>query len=557
MIKKISIIQYRKLKNLVLTFSSGITFISGANGTCKSSLLHMISNAFQSVVSATSGLKDKNCLSIIKSINAGVNQKIEALTRDAKVYKDPAAEVKGTLFTIQYSDEKQLSFRKHNSKIAERFAVKPHYAKGTHEKLPAIPVIYLGLSRLFPVGEFQNDENIEKIKQKLPESYRKELKDLYNRLTHIEIDVLQPQRMKGVKVRNDFTTQHNGVDGNTISSGEDNVFIILTALFSLKYYYDSLPVSTREIESILLVDEFDATLHPSLQERLLDTIRDFSKLYKIQFISTTHSLSLLEYSLQRKDKIIYLCDNIDSVTEMSNPDIAKIKMRLKTLSREKIYADKKIPVFTEDEEARLFLNYYMDYLQERDSGFKFIRSCFHFVNASIGAECLRDMFADLSLASSMNAICILDGDKTEKHSGNIIAMPGKKSPERLIFDYAEELFQNNDDFWTLAEVDRGGYDRAYYRETIQQPYKAILTKHQEKVEKGEGYKGELRKELKNLWNENLTFVSLLIRHWLNNPQNHDALFAFTDQLNVMFMKTAEYHGISKQEWIIKHEAKNV
>ena len=129
MIKKISIIQYRKLKNLVLNFSSGINFISGANGTCKSSLLHMISNAFQSVVSATSGLKDKNCLSIIKSINAGVNQKIEALTRDAKVYKDPAAEVKGTLFTIQYSDEKQLSFRKHNSKIAEREINAPFTSK--------------------------------------------------------------------------------------------------------------------------------------------------------------------------------------------------------------------------------------------------------------------------------------------------------------------------------------------------------------------------------------------------------------------------------------------
>ena len=199
----------------------------------------------------------------------------------------------------------------------------------------------------------------------------------------------------------------------------------------------------------------------------------------------------------------------------------------------------------------------MDYLQEQDSGFKFIRSCLHFVDASIGAECLRDMFADLSLASSMNAICILDGDKTEKHPGNIIAMPGKKSPEKLIFDYAEELFQNNDDFWTLAEVDRGGYDRAYYRDTVQQPYKDIWVKHQEKLEKGEGYKGELRKELKKLWNENLTFVSLLIRHWLNNPSNHEALFAFTDQLNIMFMKTAEYHGISKHEWIIKHEVKNV
>lgn len=558
MIEQISIIHYRKLKGISLNFTPGLNFISGANGTCKSSLLHMVSNSFQGVVAKNSGLKDKNCISVIKGINAGVNQKIESLTKDAKKYKDPAAEVKGTLFSVKYMDGQELSFRKHNSKLVERFAIKPHYSRGTTDRLPALPVLYLGLSRLYPIGEFQNDDAIEKIHYKLPDSYRNDLKQLYNSLTHIEIESLQPQRMKGVKVRNDFTTQHNGIDGNTISSGEDNVFIILTALFSLKYYFECLPQSTRNIESMLLIDEFDATLHPSLQERLLDLIREFSAKYKIQFMSTTHSLSLLEYCLRKKDNVIYLCDNIESVVVMSEPDIFKIKMRLKTMSRENIYADKKIPVFTEDAEARLFLTYYMDYLETHDEKFKLVRSCFHFVDASIGSDCLRDIFKDLSLSAIMNAICILDGDKTDlaKPSNNIIALPGKGSPEKVIFDYAEKLFAANDDFWSLQEVEQGGYDRAYYRDTIQAEYHSIVKENNDKRKNGEDCKGELRRNLKKLWNDNRTFVSLLIKHWINNPMNATMISTFTAQLNIVFIKTAEYHGINKRDWIIKKETRN-
>lgn len=552
MIRQISIAQYRKLKNISLNFTQSLNFISGANGTCKSSLLHIISNSFQRVIGKKIELKDKNCLCNIRGINACVNQKIESLTKDAKKYKDPAAEVKGALFTVTYMNGQQLAFRKHNSKLVERFAIKPLYSRGTTDKLPALPVLYLGLSRLYPIGEFQKDDAIEKIHYRLPDSYREDLKLLYNKLTHIEIESLQPQRMKDVKVRNDFTTLHNGIDGNTISSGEDNVFIILTALFSLKYYFESLLQSTREIESILLIDEFDATLHPSLQERLLEVIREFSAQYKIQFIATTHSLSLIEYCLRRKDNVIYLCDNIESVTIMSDPDIYKIKMKLKTLTRENIYANKKIPIFTEDEEARLFLEIYFECLEMYDERFKLVRNCFHLVDASLGSENLRNIFKDSTLSTTMNAICILDGDKTDisNYSDNIIALPGKNSPEKVIFDYAEKLFTDNDDFWTLQEVDHAGYDRVYYRDNIQSDFKSIVATNEEKRSRGERCKGELRRELKKLWKDNRTFVILLIKHWINNPAHSAMISDFTKQLNIMFTKTAEYHGINKNDWNI-------
>lgn len=322
-----SIIQYRKLKNLTLDFSSKINVIAGGNGTCKSSLLHLISNSFQNVIGKHSRSTDPKCLGIIKAINSSVNPKIESLTRGDKKYNEPAKGIKGHLFTVTYADGVELPFRRHNSGKSNRYALKPWYASAHNDKLPAIPVIYLGLTRLYPFGEFQNDEKITKIKHGLPDPYQQELIKQYKELTRIDIFSMQPQNVGDIKFRTDFESKADGVDSNTISSGEDNIFIILTALFSLKYYYDSLPEDERinRTASILLIDEFDATLHPALQIRLLDLVRDFSSNYGIQIVATTHSLSLLEYALRQKDNVIYLKDNIEAIDVMDHPDIFKIK----------------------------------------------------------------------------------------------------------------------------------------------------------------------------------------------------------------------------------------
>lgn len=122
------------------------------------------------------------------------------------------------------------------------------------------------------------------------------------------------------KTRADFDSDKTGIDSNTISAGEDHLFIIISAIVSLKYYFESID-SSNDVESIMLIDEFDATLHPSLQFKLLDIFREYSNGYKIQIIFTTHSLSSVEYALKKKDNVIYLIDNITSVVGMDSPDI--------------------------------------------------------------------------------------------------------------------------------------------------------------------------------------------------------------------------------------------
>ena len=103
--------------------------------------------------------------------------------------------------------------------------------------------------------------------------------------------------MGDIKVRSEFTSNIEGIDSNTISAGEDNLSIILTAVISLKYYYESISPS-KEVESVLLIDELDATLHPAFQIKLLNLFREMSEKYKIQVVFTTHSICFLVLSVK-------------------------------------------------------------------------------------------------------------------------------------------------------------------------------------------------------------------------------------------------------------------
>ncbi|MHC1771713.1 MAG: AAA family ATPase [Flexilinea sp.] len=218
--------------------------------------------------------------------------------------------------------------------------------------------------------------------------------------------------MGNIKKRMEFSTNQEGVDSNTISSGEDNLTVILTALLSLKYYYESIE-SKRNVESIILIDELDATLHPAFQIKLLEIFSDFSKKFKIQFFITSHSFTLIEKGIRSQHKVIYFTDNLKSVIPDEDIDIYEIKAQL---FNDRDSKPPLIPVFTEDPEARLFLNYLFDYYEEKQlysKSFRKVRKHFHIIDANFGADNLITLFSDDEvLRITMKSICILDGDKT-------------------------------------------------------------------------------------------------------------------------------------------------
>lgn len=551
MIEEINIKQYRKFKDISFKMSKNLNVISGTNGTCKTSLLHIISNSFQAVTKGNTKFKDLKCMQVINSVNDMVNPKVESLTRGDKKYNDPAKGVTGTLYSVKYSNGYNLDFRRHNSSINNRYAIKPKYQLGSNDKLPPCPVIYLGLTRLVPYGEYKNDEAIINIKNNLPFKYQEEVNKIYKDFTNYEIVDTHPQQMGDIKIRADFESNLEGIDSNTISAGEDNLYILLISLVSLKYYFESID-STDEIDSILLVDELDATLHPAYQIKLLSLLRRYSIDYNIQIFFTTHSMTMLEDLLKRGDNIFYLIDNVTNAFIMEDPDIYKIKMHLNALTKQNIYQDKIIPLFSEDEEARVLIDMLLDYFESEKPEFKGIKKFFHFVNVNMGSENLTNLFKDFKLLrNTMSSICILDGDHNSDINNNIIALPGKNkcasnkklSPEKLLFEYADYLIKKDDSFWTDSEVIDIGYGKRKYITDISKKYNDWL----ESKKEGKTTKKE-REITKVIFKENKIFFVLLFKHWLNNDLNKSEIEYFYNGLHTLFNKCSHYNGINPNEW---------
>ncbi len=550
-IKEIHFNRYRKLKNIDMVFSPGVNAISGPNGTCKSSVLHIISNSYQAVTSKSSWLKDGNAALTIKHINSSLNPKIESLTRGDREYNDPAPGLEGSLFSVTYGSGEPLDFRRHNSSKnsgENRFAVKLYYQSGKNQSLPTLPVIYLGLTRLFPYGEYEKDEQIKSIRDALPEEYQQSLLNNYEDFTLLHIDATKSQAMGDIKNRVEFTTASDGIDSNTISAGEDNLFIILLALESLAYYHDTVKDGCNA-ESVLLIDELDASLHPAFQIKLADLFSEYSALYGIQIVFTTHSLTLLDHLITNNENVIYLQDNLTDVLPMEDPDMYRIKLNLSSMISSDIYVRKYIPVFSEDKEARFALNALFDYFDEHTEYFARTRRFFHLVDGDIGSDNLSNLFKDkYLLQSTMASICVLDGDKGSNPRFNIVKLPGGKSPEEWLIDYARTLVESDDDFWRDETILNQNYGKTTFLSKIDKSFKNIEDKLNTKKESGESTRSIKRREYKEAFRRYEDFFHYVLVHWIHNPENFKDVSRFYKEFHKMFLKVSEYHSIDQAIW---------
>lgn len=556
MINEIQFVQYRKLKDITFEFDKGVNLISGTNGTCKSTLMHVIGNSFQALKRNDDRFTSHEPITILSKFVDKVNPKIETVSRgDKSSYSNPAEGKAGTLFTVNYVNGDSIGFRRHNStdesKVNNfRFSIKPQYGRNKLDRLPFVPVVYLGLSRLFPYGELSDAHEIEKPRGQLPSHIHDAFVKQYEDLTRMEIVQALNQNISGVKKRSDFTTRAAGIDSNTISSGEDNISIILTALNCLRNIKESVkPGQEREIESVLLIDEFDATLHPTAQKKLFDLITRYAKEYRMQVFFTTHSLFILKYAYELKHRIIYLVDQLDSVSIMPDPGPAQIEMHLSGLQYAALYQNVYIPVYTEDEEARFFLEQLLDYISKTlDPGFAPAKNLLHMVGANIGSESLRNLFGDLKMnQSTMRAICILDGDQKPDLSNHIIALPGDDAPDRMFSEFVRKLMkdENAKAFW--QEVSHYGYSKLTADEVLKD-YDGIAAAIAKAKEQKGSAKGVQREKSKEHFNNNKPFYDLVIKAWLQSDENQAAICKFRDSLFAVFQKTVGFYSIDGRIW---------
>lgn len=540
MVKRLNINRYKKLNDIDIEFNSGVNAISGTNGTCKTTLLHMISNAYKAVSKTDHQFSNPEALRMITSLNAQVNTKIEKLAKGDKQYNNPAPGYKeGSLFEVEYLDGSRLSFRRHNSSVNNRYAIKPYYKKGSHDRLPAKPVLYLGLARLIPWGEYQDDSALKNSPFKLSKDIQSELSDFYAQITGIHANSFQAQNLRDIKKRQEFRTEVDGVDSNTVSSGEENVLILLTALLSLKHHYESLDEGSRSesVCSLLLVDELDATLHPSFQYALLQLLIDYSRKFHIQIVFTTHSVFLLRQMFKEKLNVIYLYDGAGVVSKMDNPDIEKIEMYLTNKTRADLFSEKKIPVFTEDEEARCLIRLLISHLSNIAFGFNHLNSHIHLIDGNLGGDVITSLFNDVQLRqSAIASFAILDGDKSSNLSNNIIALPGNGlSPEWLVFDYAIKIATEGDNpFWAEDCIQAEGFSISHFNQWIKPDIDTARANADGKKK---------REKAKVIFNKNKLFFTYIFKAWMLDPENTEAIRIFGFNLQAVYHKTANYHRI--------------
>lgn len=447
-ISKLNINNFRLFKNQIFFLGKYITVFSGTNAVGKSTLLGILGNS--------SELKTKDGRPILQKQFRTEFSEIFKMSQDFD-------KTKSNILTIYFDDGDyricRITWQKH-SKSDSKTGVKqtklrpriiPEYidkeSKKRHSQKKNWPTLFLGLSRFYPLGESDTqDLKRKKYIDKFPDltenrnrAYKKilSLPNDIKETSTISIDETSRKQVVGITTSN--------YDYLTNSAGQDNLGQILLAVDSFRILKKSR--DNKYNGGLLLIDEIDATLHPSAQNRLFDYLFRSAKALDLQIVCTTHSLSLLSYVSK---KISYNTD-----TEESNPielyymsianntnDVRTLRnpkyeiMRSLLLENPILQDTHKAAILSEDEEARWFIKNII-------KGTK-LENHFNFLPMKLGKNSIISLIEGDPIYASTKII-VFDGDLPQDHSTShtieklksneiytILVLPGGMSPEQTL-----------------------------------------------------------------------------------------------------------------------------
>jgi predicted ATPase len=490
-IKKVEITKFRGFKDVEFTLGKYLTFITGLNGTQKTTLLGMLSQPF------TISEKDHPLIDEIPLCGGNYKSAFADKFRLSTQY-DKASEHEWTLHFLTQEEPftvESISRDKHKGTI--RFWQKGKRTKGSG--YIQLPVIYLSLKRLLPIGEDKNLKQSDQVtldqeEQKLFIGWYKKILITQDNIDRVEYLNSTNKDTMGVSA--------DTYDWNSNSAGQDNISKLLLAILSFRRLKRKFPEVYQG--GILAIDEIDATLYPGAQIKLIEFLIKFCSKFDIQILATSHSLSMIEsvYEIAKEPKregqckVVFL-QKIDGEVEV-NKDIT-FKGILNKLS---VSIDKKVVqkfnVFTEDDECREFAQ---AILGRKFPKLNFIKKC------KLGCDTLlelnRQHVPDFIFP---NSIVILDGDaeKSKRLRGktNFIVLPGSDSPERELALFLNQL-SDRDPFWTSVNPD---YDKLVCfkdisLEDITAPKSRVKAKEWYNAQKESGAWGRAAAKLYSRWLE--------------------------------------------------------
>jgi len=447
---------FRILKDQTFQLGKYITMLAGWNATGKSTVLALLANSSELKQDAGKTYNNKLFRADFSEILKGSIEYDESKSNRAELKWSNGKETMERTIRTTWQDKKK------------RFRVIPYEKdengkKITDQKFP-FPVLYLGLSRLYPLGEttdeqikdeiqdFKNDQD----RNWFIENHKKilSLSDNIKEITNINIASAK-KNTSGITADN--------YDWKTNSSGQDNLSQILFAILSFKNLKREQSDDFKG--GLLIIDEIEASLHPIAQERIINFLVKEAKSTGFQVVFTTHSLTIIKAFAQKTQSddgnIVshYFMKTNDQLEIRKNVKFEEMEDELLVLPYSK-ETPQKITVYTEDEEARWFLRKLLSGYLNR----------INILNISIGCSCLIDLM-NVEPAFA-NHLVIFDGDLTDKNmkrikKNNYLLLPapnGKDSPEKVIHEFLMSYSNSANTYYDEQHKKIPKVKREYFRD---------------------------------------------------------------------------------------------
>ena len=297
-IKSVQIEKFRAFESASFSLGKCITAISGRNATQKTTLLGMIGQPFTiSKDHPMYGCKTIDGYNFRSQFKEKFKISPEHDVIGQHKWK---LELHNGVYEQNYYAVESIARRQSGQAPTLRFWNAESRARGAG--YIQLPVYFLSLSRLFPIGESGKTKAV-------PSTLTSE--ELSYCITNYRT-ILSIQHMgdnpdvgleKGASSKTFAGVSDDTHDIFTNSAGEGNITRIILAVVSFKRLKEQYGRNYKG--GILLIDELDATLYGFSQVKLVDYLWKAAKDYKIQIVFTTHSPIILKCvnKYQRKERL--------------------------------------------------------------------------------------------------------------------------------------------------------------------------------------------------------------------------------------------------------------
>jgi energy-coupling factor transporter ATP-binding protein EcfA2 len=453
---------FRKLKKVKFEFAPRITLIAGHNGIGKSTILGLVASGsgltpkqYQSYFDRTFNTKLDEIIFIDYANEFKQTKEDEKLPQPLLSYEIGTETLTKRCALTDRSDYLKARIVPRNHAPSKPFVSADNsLTVGVASKVP-LPTIYLGMTRVLPVGEAVAGSVTSNEVSSMHPDDRKLIAEFLGAV--IQGSKADASKVTATKVKgtSKFSTQPQyAYDARCVSLGQDSLGSIANALASfqkLKREWESYP------GGLLIVDELDSGFHPHAIGRLVDELRRLSDILQLQVVATTHSTKLIEAVFPAKstsrDAVVYIMDTVRPHL-LSPVSLASINDDMDLTPPSKAPSPPVLKIYLEDEEAAYVFNTLVTGPKKRDFRKRYGVS-FKIIALGVGCDSLRGFNKKDNYFK--NCLFVLDADaskkKKVKHDPNIIFLPSKtsKSPEQELFAYLQEAVNDVDKFEARLE----------------------------------------------------------------------------------------------------------